>query len=287
MRSSQYQVVCFENYKPITVYGISYEGDMIYIGVTSMSVRSRMSQHFRRPFTKGARPTSILLGEFIKSHENIEKYVVHILDQCKLEQAAELEKKYISFYKTQDKCNMNSGGNWCAGKEHYLYGKKVDRKIIDASVAARIGKPLSDIHKLKIGAANKGLHNRQIVRGDGKEYISIIEASKELGVSPSAVLQAIRSGNRSQGHHFRYKDGDFLHLRPSRIKERDSRRIQRDDGKIYASLAELCRELMPDNPTKARNRMNGAISRDAFCFGHKWKVLKGSNSLIGQSLVNS
>lgn len=140
------------NQKLAQVYGIESEGKILYVGVTTMDIRRRMSNHYDCAF-KGRRGAK-KLGQWLL---NKPVFSVKILEYCPFETRFETEKKWINHYDTINN-GLNSehfvdapgrpkGCKNPSGKDHYLYGKPACSKAIAASVAARKGKPLSEAHK--------------------------------------------------------------------------------------------------------------------------------------------
>lgn len=82
-------------------------------------------------------------------------------------------------------------------------GKKPAASTIAASIAARIGKKLTEEHKRKIAATTK---NRKAVLTieTGRIFDSVTAASRALMVSEASIYQAIRKGCRCKGNHLRF-----------------------------------------------------------------------------------
>lgn len=145
------------DWKSTTVYGLKHKNKMIYVGKTCRSVKIRICDHFKNAFSNKGRlsETCPELYKYIRENPEHSNYTVVILGQYNPPDAAEAEIKFIKEYDTKENgCNVSSGGNSSKGSDHYLYGKKVSRHIVEASVAARIGKPLSEEHRAKQRAAH-------------------------------------------------------------------------------------------------------------------------------------
>ena len=129
--------------------------------------------------------------------------------------------------------NLCSGGYDCQGlkgQRNPMYGKRSD-KAIEASIASRTGKHLTEEHKQKISKGNKGRIKTETERinisisqkgkpkpqylGGGNPhaksvlcvetnvvYDTITEAAKSINVNPSAITQAIRNNTKSKGFHW-------------------------------------------------------------------------------------
>lgn len=189
-------------WKNTTVYGIEHGGRIIYIGKTSKGVKSRISSHWNNAFSKKGRLNNLCpkLYPYLRANPNTDDYTVHILGQFTPEDGASKEIELILKYETKSNgLNVSSGGNSSSGPEHYLYGKKVARHIVDASVAARIGKPLSEEHKAKqraAHAANRHLYsNLKKVKCDQTDQVwdSIAEASRFFGVRGGTIQHRIKN----------------------------------------------------------------------------------------------
>lgn len=152
------------------VYGLEFEGKIVYVGVTTMDIRQRISKHYQCSAynRRGAKK----LGEWLKTKP---KFLIKILEYCPSEIKFEREKFWIKNYNTinnglnsenfVDAPGRQKGCSNPTGKDHYLYGKKVDPKIWRESVKKR-QKPVKCIET-------------------GKVYKNQITASKAIKCSPS------------------------------------------------------------------------------------------------------
>jgi hypothetical protein len=166
------------------IYGIEFEGKIVYVGVTTVGVKRRLNKHYHDSrLNRGAKK----FGQWLKSKPI---FVVKILEYCPTEIRMEREKHWINHYDTQK--NGYNGEPFCGvgrpkgcsnpkGKDHAQWGKPAHPNAIKNSVKARIGKPLSDEHKEKIRLGNLKRTDQAIkVRciETGVIYRSIGEASK-------------------------------------------------------------------------------------------------------------
>lgn len=78
----------------------------------------------------------------------------------------------------------------------------VSRSAVEASVAKRRGRPLSDEHKAKIARSTVGRKPVECIE-TGERFASIAEAARILGVDEASIHQAIRKGCRCRGYHYR------------------------------------------------------------------------------------
>lgn len=193
----------FEGYKAVTVYGIKFKGKVVYVGITTGSVKQRVFKHFSHARSLQKREACPKLYEHIRNNPELVDYSLSILDQCTRDQGEEREKFFIEKYDTlENGLNKTSGGNWSKGSDHYLYGKRVDRHIVEASVAARIGKKLSDEHKAKLRAAHVGRRDMShpiVCLDTGEIFPSISEAARLKNISRVSLLRHINGLNKSCG----------------------------------------------------------------------------------------
>ena len=82
-------------------------------------------------------------------------------------------------------------------------GKPLPAHIMEASLKARTGNPLSEEHRRKIAATTT---NRKPVLcvETGQIFPSITTLAQALGVNEASVNQAIRKGCRCKGNHYRF-----------------------------------------------------------------------------------
>lgn len=206
------QIVPLCEYRPVVIYGIEFEGKVVYVGATTRGLKARIVAHFNHAQSdKGRlRSTCPKLYPFIRSNPDKERYRILVLDQCALSDSAAREQHFVALYDTKNQgLNANKGGNWASAEEHYLYGNKVARHIVDASVAARIGKKLSPDHieAIRQGNARPGRKDaRPVIRDDGVEFYGITAAARDLGVHRGSILYSMKKGTKCKGHTFRYKE---------------------------------------------------------------------------------
>lgn len=242
-----------------TVYGVKYDNKVIYIGVTTRGLKSRIQGHFKNANSAAGRlsRTCPKFYEFIRENNDLSRYSVIVLGQYTLEEGQKKEREFIEKYNTRiTGCNVAPGGNNPVGNEHYLYGKPISRKIIEASIKARKGKPLSEEHKKKQReghAANKA-NSKSIkaVKCDqtGEQWISLTECAKHFGVSPGAIKHRIkyqnerkaRNGSKLANYTFSYLDEQT----EKKIHKPNKRKIKIqciETEKIYNSQLEACNEM--------------------------------------------
>lgn len=156
-------------WKSTTVYAIEHLGKIVYVGKTSVGLKSRIHAHWGHANSKNGRLRNLCpkLYPYLRNNPNKEEYAIRVLGQFSGIEADAKEIEFISLHKTRiNGLNVSPGGNSSSGEDHYLYKKKISRHIVEASIAARIGKPLSEETKAKQRAAAK--LNREL-RGGPKE----------------------------------------------------------------------------------------------------------------------
>ena len=81
-------------------------------------------------------------------------------------------------------------------------GKPLPTKVVEASAAARRGKPLRAEHRAKIAA--KTTNRKPVVCVEtGQTFASVTAAARHLDVNEASVYQAIHKGCRCRGLHWR------------------------------------------------------------------------------------
>lgn len=156
-------------WKSTTVYAIEHLGKIVYVGKTSVGLKARIHSHWGHANSTNPRQRNLCpkLYPYLRANPNKDEYSIRVLGQFTGTEADEKEIYFISFYDTRfSGLNSAPGGNSSCGSDHYLYGKKVSRHVVEASIAARIGKPLSEEHKAKQREA--AARNREL-RGAPKE----------------------------------------------------------------------------------------------------------------------
>jgi len=198
------------DYRPVVIYGIKFEGKMVYVGATSRGVKARIVGHFNNAVSDRGRLriTCPKLYGFFRANPDRSKYSVAVLDQCSAEHASASEMNFVEKYDTlHNGLNANTGGNWARGDQHYMYGKPAPAKAVAASVAARTGKKLSPEHIEAIRKGNARADRKDckpVIRGDGQEFYGVAEAARALGVTKGAVNFALKKGTKCQGFEFKY-----------------------------------------------------------------------------------
>ena len=105
------------------VYGIEFEGEIVYVGVTNQDIRQRISSH--QSHSKNGHRGAKKFGEWLKKSPI---FSVKILEYCSVKEKFEREMHWIEFYNTYEKLNSKpfSGAlgrpKGCpnpSGKNHY------------------------------------------------------------------------------------------------------------------------------------------------------------------------
>lgn len=189
-------------WKSTVVYAIKHFDKIIYVGKTSTGLKQRIFKHFGNAISDSKRVNMSCpkLYEYIRKNPNKEEYSIVCLGQFSSKEADEKEIFFISHYKTREDgigLNVAPGGNSSSGKDHYLYGKPVERHIVEASVKARIGKPLTEEHKRKQSEGQtRALKTRKDLtpircKETGQEWISLHECARFFDVDPMAIKSRI------------------------------------------------------------------------------------------------
>lgn len=154
------------------------------------------------------------------------------------EEACKKEVECIKQYKTQDPnfgYNICGGGGGVVGLHHTEETKKRIAEKLKGPLGSNYGgktqtpeslkkmseslrgRKLSEEHKRKIGEGLKGHKSsdkvrkacserskHSVIREDGKVYSSVKEAAAELGVTYTAISNAIRRNNKCGGYYWKY-----------------------------------------------------------------------------------
>lgn len=131
-------------------------------------------------------------------------------------EAFEYEKKLVTSDIVDNDMYYNlrcggCGGN-LPGKDHPWYGRRHTLETIEKMRIASSGKSKSIAHRRKIsehqsGASNNGAR-AVICIETGKEFSTILEASKSVGLKYPTSIRRVCTGQYkvSAGYHWRYKD---------------------------------------------------------------------------------
>ena len=180
-----------------------YEGVIIYVGSTSRGLNKRFYQLI------SGHSNGTKLSNWIKTQDRT-KFSMIPLEICVGENRYTRENFWIKHhdtinngFNTEEAREENTpkkkfpgrptGAGNPKGSDHYLYGKKLSRHIVEASVAARIGKPLSEEHKAKQRAAHaeKGhtyKHTKTVVCDQtGETWPTIADAADHYKIPRSTL----------------------------------------------------------------------------------------------------
>lgn len=262
------------DYKPIIIYAIEHRGKIIYVGQTSRGVKARIGQHFAHATSSVGRlgRTCPLLYEFIRQNPERDNYRILILEQTTRADAHARERHFIAMHDTQKNGVNVTAGGVIAGEEHYLHGKHVAHHIVDASVAARVGKKLTPEHVEKIRKGNAKADRkdcRPVVRDDGVEYYGVAEAARQNDVNHNAIVQSLKKGYRASGHVFRYADGEFV-TREEKPRGKAIRCLE--TGTIYSNAKEAA-EVLGLSRGNLSQHLKGI---NKTCKGHTFELVTGS-----------
>lgn len=200
-----------------TVYGVMDGEKVVYVGVTIQDVRQRISSHISHSLAnrKGVR-TPWKFHNWLRDNHN--RITVRVLEICPRDSRFDRERYYIQLHNTvetglnlphfDEAPGRERGCSNPRGKDHYAYGdSNATRKAVEASVKARTGKPLSEETKQKMrDARKKNTLNAKKLRcvETSVIYPSRSEASKAVGVNPSAINSAMRKNCKAGGFHWEY-----------------------------------------------------------------------------------
>lgn len=228
----------------------------MYVGQTSQSsVHKRWIKHCSN--ARRGRSFCPKLYNHMRKH-GIYNYDIIEIEQCSVEESEAREKHWIRFYDTfRNGCNLHPGGNQTRGVYHYMHKQRPAKHIIEASVASRIGKPLSEDHKAnQRKAAAEGRNKRTDLKPvvcdqTGETWDSVSSCAKHFGVNTVAVIYRIRhqverkarNGNALGNFTFSYVGEEtrekIVHKAP-----KDSFEIRcNETGQVFKNMREACSVL--------------------------------------------
>lgn len=228
------------------VYAVIVDGEIVYVGRTNNLVK-RHREHRARINAANASPKKL----YARLRTAINWDLVEI-DRCPPEDVVARETFWIRYHGTHKSPGCNSRDDGVGGREegcenpsgeqHYLHGKNVARHVVEASIAARTGKHLSEEHAAKISAGIRASishkQKRAVISEDGREFGSLHDAARSLGVNANAIMQALKLGTNCSGRRWRYSDSDFVAKAPNK-------RIVGitcvETGEVFASLEAACK----------------------------------------------
>ncbi len=213
--------------KPMIIYFVLQDTEVVYIGQTKNSLDARRKQHERNAKVgKG-----YIIGAGLRKHGADKfKWYTHSVyyNQVDLDAA---EKHLIAKYKPR--YNINSGGEargvskhkgkipWNKGKKGtqvaWNKGKKETRPEVLVKIKAgaqnrdNSGKKITKEHKLALqkGRREKYLKTQSpfVCHENNKTYVLVVDAAKDLGIDPTgiyAVLNPDHTMKSYKGYTFSY-----------------------------------------------------------------------------------
>lgn len=194
------------------IYALTLDGVILYVGQTNGTIKARLLKHRSNARTGGNQNPK--LYSHMRSNGPDRYEAIH-LETVDYFAADARERFWIEKYDTKNNgLNITKGGISPGGDEHYLYGKRPADHIIAASVAARLGKPLSAEHRAKIAAGNRGKKNFTIMKKvicleTGKIFDSVTDAAASCGGAKTNISLICRNNKgRVKGLTFRfYEEG--------------------------------------------------------------------------------
>lgn len=217
--------------KPMIIYFVHKDDEVVYIGQTSLTLEKRKSQHEYN----ASRGKGYIIGAAIRKH-GAEKFTwnVHSMyySQVDLDTA---EKHYIAKYSPAYNIHLGGesrGKRKKSGKPAWNKGKKSPQVPWNKG---RIETRLDVIENIKRGARSRSQPNRKIgdeqrsamIEGrrearrkkntpflcyqNGKTYTLVVDAARDLGIDPNGIYQVLR-GERLKS----YKGFTFSYLQSVR-----------------------------------------------------------------------
>lgn len=188
-----------------------------YIGSTYRNFYDRFCSH--RAALRRQRHSSILLQRaWNKYGESDFRFEVIEVADTDLHMR---ELYYINLFKSHD---PNFGFNISRETDNARLGHKQSESSKQRISRALRGIKRSGLSRMRMSESKRGSNNpmfgikqsretvenrvsrrrKPIVRCDGKKYLSIAEAARDIGSLPQVVSQALRKGCRARGFRFKY-----------------------------------------------------------------------------------
>lgn len=238
--------------KDVVIYGIIFQGKVVYIGQTN----STPSQRFRTHRSCAARGEnqSPKLYRHMRRYSN-KKYAVVELEQCSHEESAERERYWIEKFNTLTVgLNTNQGKIQSRGhklSEEFVSGRKEYFRNLKEETpeiyTARMANLLVYAKK-----HNREVKAKAIVSSDGREFAAISDACglmpAEFSRARSDIRRALKTGIQAFGVYWRYADKDFVSLAPRMARPFGERRrvkpvVCLSTGKEWACLKDCAKEF--------------------------------------------
>ena len=194
---------------PVKIYGIEFEGRIVYVGSTTISLAQRLASHYTMALRhKKTNKFHSWLREKMPEIKIVE------LQKCIASTRYLIESELMRIHNTiengynSEHAEHSGRPKGCKnprGSEHYLFGKKMPDHVTEASMKARLGKPISEEHKrrLREGHIAAGNSQKRVLRSDGVEFPSMKAAAIALGVTGEAVGVACKKGTKCRGFGFK------------------------------------------------------------------------------------
>lgn len=198
----------------------------VYIGQTVRNYKRRMYEHIRK-LRKGYHDNCFLQNAWNKYGEKAFIFST-VVESC-IEDLDDLEVKWISFYKEKGlSYNLESGGN-CNKKLHESTKEKLSEHT----------------KRLNWLGGKHPMARKVICVNNGQIYGSIIEASKDLGVSYGGLYNVLKRKNisargaDSKLYQFAYyKDGAEYKTKATRGNRLPTKVVCVTTGKTFRSMRE-------------------------------------------------
>jgi len=177
-----------------------------YIG-SSYNIEGRWYEHKRR-LNLGNHANKYLQNVWNKHKED---FVFEIIEECALEELEKKEIYYIGFYKTFYKdgngYNLTIGGDGIpgGGEKHPRYGKTPWNKGIPFAEEAKLKMRISKSNNPKTPNASNKIKQKDLDNNVLKEYISVGDASKLVGISKTSIFNCLGGlTNTAGGYKWEY-----------------------------------------------------------------------------------
>lgn len=194
--------------KLVTVYGLEFEGKIVYVGSTTYELNKRAREHQYM-----ARKSNLPNKLHVWIREKNPDFKIIRLDQCSSETRYYVETFYMKKHDTiqngfnSEEAHHSGRPKGCknpTGADHYMFGKKMPEHIKEAARQYHLGRKLSEDHKRKLHAAGRAASLKKILRSDGAIFDSMSEAAASVGVTISAVSVAVKRSSNCKGYQFEF-----------------------------------------------------------------------------------
>lgn len=193
---------------PVTVYTITFNDQVKYIGITSSTLERR--EYLHKNEAAGIR-SQYLIHKAMRKYPNSYKFN-EFLSVFKWKDACELEKDLIKTFKTyvlNGGYNLTTGGEGNPGPYRSPEWRKKKSESQKSKKPAMLGKNHSEKTKKQISMSKIGVGNpklkKPIIDELGNCYDSATDASRILGLKRTRIKEALRQNRPlNNGKQFFY-----------------------------------------------------------------------------------